>query len=806
MHRFTSKAENALRAAAAVANELGHARVGTEHLLYGLTAEQQGVASRLLEGAGVNTDKLRERLLLLSSAESPKKASERGITPRLSGIIESAGEQAEGATVGTEHLLFCLLSAEDTLAGKILAAIGTDVAGILDDLTILLKGRTRDKDKKRNERQRDSRHTPEHSLRDLRALADDSALDPLIGREAELLRLIRILTRRRKNNPCLIGDPGVGKTAIVEGLAQRIATGNVPELLREKRILSLDIAALVAGAKYRGEFEERMRGLLDLLRADPTLILFIDEIHTIVGAGAAEGAIDAANILKPVLARGEIRVIGATTVREYHRYIERDAALERRFQPLTVEAPNEEDSIAILHGLRERYEKHHGIRITDEAITAAVELSVRYIPDRFLPDKALDLLDEAAAKERLNAVDRENQQDNADDILRQKQKEREDAILTGDFAKAARLRDEIRALHADDATDASPGEQNAPPQPQIGRGEIAEAVSEQTGIPLGRLACDECGRFVELERVLAERVIGQEGAVRAVCHAVRRARTGLRDPRRPIGSFLFLGPTGIGKTELCRALADAYFGSEDALLRFDMTEYMEKHSLSRLIGAPPGYAGYDDEGLLSSAVRRRPYAVVLFDEIEKAHQDITGLLLQILEDGHATDTHGRRIDFSNTIVILTSNIGGRGESINSPIGFANIDPINPIAKLEANAREELKHHFRPELLNRIDEIIVFHRLREGSIQKIARKTLLEACERIERAGYAVCFDENVVAFIAEEGFSEEYGARAIRRAVLHLFEDPFSLGIVNGDIAPGILQSATVERGAIVFRTAVACP
>lgn len=805
MHRFTSKAENALRAAAAIASELGHARVGTEHLLYGLTAEEQGVASRLLEGAGVSADKLLEKMSRLSASDEEKEPHERSITPRLCRIIEDAGTHAEGGIVGTEHLLYALLSADDTLAGKLLTAIGADVQGILDDLRILLKKHTKEQDKKRNERAKDPRRSPEQYGRDLSALAADGALDPLIGREAEVGRLVRILTRRRKNNPCLIGDPGVGKTAIVEGLAQHIASGDVPEPLRGKRILALDISALIAGAKYRGEFEERMRGLLDLVRSDPSLILFIDEIHTIVGAGAAEGAIDAANILKPVMARGEIRVIGATTVHEYHRYIERDAALERRFQPLPIEAPGAEETFAILSGLRERYEAHHGLRISDEAIRAAVELSVRYIPDRFLPDKALDLLDEAAAKECLRARKGEKTLQNNGDIIRQKESERESAILGGEFEKAALLRDELRLLRKKTEELIPTSEGAAYASPIIGRTEIAEAVSEQTGIPLGRITGDERDRLAELEAALGARVIGQEAAVRAICHAVRRARTGLRDTRRPIGSFLFLGPTGIGKTELCRALADAYFGSEEALLRFDMSEYMEKHSLSRLIGAPPGYTGYEDEGMLSSAVRRRPYAVVLFDEIEKAHPDITGVLLQILEDGQVTDTHGRRIDFSNTIIILTSNIGGNAQGTAAPIGFANIDQDSGDAKVESEAIEELKRYFRPELLNRIDETVVFHRLDRRSILKIARKTLIEATQRIEAAGYAVSFGEDVVEFIAERGYSEEYGARAIRRAVLHLFEDVFSLGIVNGAILQAVPQIATVTNGRLVFREALPC-
>ena len=712
--RFTAKAENALRAAMEVASSLGHTYLGSEHLLFGLATERGGVASRILEGGGANADKIRETISLFTGIGRPSRVESADMTPRVRGIIETAGRRAGGGVVGTEHLLDAILRADGCVAKKVLSALGTDVGALLEDLSVLFDDGKKGESKKRNQSPDKSTSPLAEYGRDLSLLAEGGALDPVIGREEETARLIRVLTRRTKNNPCLVGDPGVGKTAIVEGLALRIAKGAVPEPLQNKRIFSLDLSSLIAGAKYRGEFEERMRAMIEALRRDSDTILFIDEIHTIVGAGAAEGAIDAANILKPALARGELRVIGATTLEEYRRHIEKDAALERRFHPILVEAPSKEQTREILAGLRERYEEHHGLHISDEAIEEAIELSVRYLPEHHLPDKALDLLDEAASELRLRHSFAAAEGEKRRAVIKERERDKEAAVLSQDYERASRLRDEIARLVSEDRRLTEEAEDA--PSPILTAELIAEAVSDRTGIPVARLGADETKRLERLPDELSARVIGQEEAIAAVCRAVRRARTGMCDARRPIGSFLFLGPTGVGKTELCRALAESFFGSERALVRFDMSEYMEKHALSRLIGSPPGYVGYEEEGQLSKRLRRRPYSLVLFDEIEKAHPDIFNLLLQILEDGCITDSHGRTVEFRHAIVIMTSNLGEGADRHAPSLGFADIDQ----SKSDSEAAfHELEQHFRPELINRIDEIVLFRRISRESLRKIA---------------------------------------------------------------------------------------
>ena len=797
--RFTSKAESALCSAADIASSIGHTHLGSEHLLYGLASVTDGIASRLLEGIGVHSDKIRDSLSLFSGSDRKNGPHSADMTPRLRDIIEAAGKRAAGGTVGTEHLLYAILHAEGCIAKKILSSLGADTGSLIDDLSILLEKKKDCQGNKRNVSP-SKKEFPRSFGRDLSQMADDGLLDPVIGRDREIARILRILTRRRKNNPCLIGDPGVGKTAVIEGLAARIRRGEVPPELLAKRIFSLDMSALIAGAKYRGEFEERMKELLAAVKSDPNTILFIDEIHTIVGAGGAEGAIDAANILKPAMARGEIRVIGATTIDEYRAHIERDPALERRFQPLLIEAPSKEVTKEILMGLRERYEAHHELMIEEEAIDAAIELSVRYLPERHLPDKALDLLDEAAAEVRMREIEGKENREFFDLILEQKKSEREAAILSGDYAKAALLRDEIHGILAKRE---SPTVNTAGcAKPRVRAADIAATLSEQTGIPISRLDADEEKRLLQLETELASYVIGQPSAVHAVVRAIHRFRTGIAPEHRPTGSFLFIGPTGVGKTELCRVLASSYFGSDDALLRFDMSEYMEKHSIARLIGAPPGYVGYEEEGQLSAAIRRRPYSVVLFDEIEKAHPDVVNLLLQILDEGMLTDAKGRKLDFSNSIVILTSNIGADQEVIQRPLGFAYIDQPDAVRNEDIDYTKPLHRYFRPELLNRIDEIVAFRHLSPTDVQDITKKLLRETLDRIQSAGYVLHVDDDVVSFIAERGYSREYGARAIRRAVNHLFEDSFSTAVLNGLIKKGEAAEASVKDHALIFSSA----
>ena len=704
-----------------------------EHILLALLLEREGVANRILRDIGVDTQQLYQRMMAATTE-----------------ALKRRGQQPGDA------------SQEGSSSGSANPSAGQESAP-----TLMQYGR------------------------DLTAAARAGELDPVIGRSEEIERIIQILSRRTKNNPVLIGEPGVGKSAVAEGLAQKIAEGNVPELLRGKRIVSLDLAGMLAGAKYRGEFEERMKNVMDELKRDRSIILFIDELHTLIGAGAAEGAIDAANILKPALARGEIQCIGATTIDEYRKHIEKDAALERRFQPVQVGEPSKEEAVAILKGLRDRYEAHHKVRITDEAIEAAVQLSDRYITDRYLPDKAIDLIDEAASRVRIRSYTTPPDMKELEAKIQQLNKEKEEAIAHQNFERAAQIRDEERAIHADmEAQRKAWEDRRSTAQRQVGAKEVAQIVASWTHIPVTQLTQDESDRLLHLEETLHQRVVGQDEAVSAVSRAIRRARAGLKDVHRPIGSFLFLGPTGVGKTELCKALAEAMFGDESALVRIDMSEYMEKFSVSRMIGSPPGYVGHDEGGQLTEAVRRKPYSVVLFDEIEKAHPDVFNILLQVLEDGRLTDSTGRTVDFRNTICVMTSNVGAADVEKNSrALGFSSTGKGEMSARsyerMKESMLEELKRTFRPEFLNRVDELIVFHPLDEENILRIAGLMVGSVAQRLKERGIALSWDDNVLQYLAKEGFDPTYGARPLRRAIQRMVEDDLSEEILSGRIKLG---------------------
>lgn len=812
---FTEKANKALNLAIESAEEMRHNYVGTEHILYGLVKEGSGVAATALNECGVTEDALREKLESINGTMSLVELTPDDFTPRTKRVLRAAviiSSKTGYTYVGTEHLLLAILSESDSYAVAFLEELGVSVERLAQAVTKGMQGGADDgfggfeNESAPNGSQKGGSALDKFG-RDLTQAAKNGEIDPVIGREKEIQRVIQILSRRTKNNPVLIGEPGVGKTAVAEGLALEIAKGNVPEILKDKRVVSLDLTGMVAGAKYRGDFEERIKAAIDEVKKSKNTILFIDELHTIVGAGAAEGSADAANILKPSLARGDFQVIGATTLNEYRKYIEKDAALERRFQPVKVGEPTPEQAVQILKGLRDSYEAHHKVKITDEAINAAVTLSSRYIADRYLPDKAIDLIDEGASKVRLASLTSPDNVKELEDEIADYEKEKASAINEQDFERAARLRDEQKELQTklDDAKKKWQ-EQQKGNSGEVTAEDIAKIVSEWTGIPVVQLTKEESERLLNMENVLHERVIGQSEAVTAIAKAIRRGRVGLKDPKRPVGSFIFLGPTGVGKTELCKALAEAMFGDENAMLRLDMSEYMEKHTVSKLIGSPPGYVGFEEGGQLTEKVRRKPYSVVLFDEIEKAHPDVFNMLLQILEDGRLTDSQGRTVDFKNTIIIMTSNVGARLiTEKQSSLGF-NSENENAEESEKKDIKElvtgELRKVFRPEFLNRVDDIIVFNKLNKDEIKQIAVKMLKTLENRLDKMNIKISFTDNAISEIADKGFDENYGARPLRRAIQNEIEDPLSEQMLEGKVKDGAVVTCDFADGQFTFTTA----
>ena len=808
---FTEKARSAMVLAAREAISFRHQAVGTEHLLLGLVIEQEGIAGILLRERGLTAEIVRQEIEALTGYGSNRKEIDPYLmpySPRAKQVVVAATEEAKHLKipqVGTEHLLLGLLQ-EEVLATKIMRdnhiSLEELMKTIYEKIGIQPSKARSTKGQVSGNSAKDKTPTLDSLSRDLTALARQGKLDPVIGRNEEVRRMIQVISRRTKNNPVLVGEPGVGKTAIVEGLAQRMVNGEVPEEIASKRLMMLDMGALVAGTKYRGEFEERMKKIIEEIYTQQDVILFIDELHTLIGAGGAEGAIDASNILKPALARGELQVIGATTLDEYQKYIEKDAALERRFASIHVEEPTAEDSIQILKGLRKHYEAHHHVEITDEAIQAAVQLSVRYITSRRLPDKAIDLMDETAAKARLDVTTKVSPIVLLEEEILQFEQLKNQAIQHQNFDEAAKFRKKELAKRAKleklvEKLESSPQTDYIA---SIGEGDIAEVVSQWTGIPLQQMEKKESERLINLESVLHKRVIGQSEAVSAVARSIRRARSGLKDPRRPIGSFLFLGPTGVGKTELAKTLAEAMFGEQDALVRIDMSEYMEKHSVSRLVGSPPGYVGFDEGGQLTEKIRQRPYAVILLDEIEKAHPDVFNILLQVLDDGHLTDSKGRKVDFRNTVIIMTSNLGAVALREEKSVGFGAKTVQQNHDAMEKRIREELKNSFRPELLNRIDETIVFHKLQKEELRQIVSIMAKEITSRLQELNITVKITSAVLDVLAEEGFDPEYGARPIRRAIQKKIEDPLSEALLSGEIRFGQQVTIGATKGKITIK------
>lgn len=804
--RFTERAQKVLFYAQEEAQALQHGYVGTEHILLGILRED-GVAKKFLNDMGINVEAVRN---LVEEYEGKGDIdlykNEIPLTPRTKRLLELSLLEARNLNhnyISPEHILLALIREAEGVAFTILNNLSADFDKLRKELIDNLSGEqsasTSDLGKANNE----PTPTLDQFGRDLTEMAREGKLDPVVGREKETQRVLEILCRRTKNNPCLIGDPGVGKTAIAEGLAQKIVSGNIPEILRNKRVVTLDLSSMVAGSKYRGEFEERLKKVMDELRKSGSVILFIDEIHTIIGAGAAEGAIDASNILKPALARGEIQCIGATTIDEYRKYIEKDAALERRFQPIMVGEPNKEEAVLILKGLRDKYEAHHRVKITDDAIDAAVNLSDRYITDRYLPDKAIDLIDEAAAKVRIENLIAPPDLKKLESDLEKTTKEKEDSIRVQDFEKAARLRDKEKEIK--DKLEGLKANWNTKKEVSnltVSEAQIAAVVSKWTNIPLEKLTERESERLLKLEEILHKRVIGQDEAVKSISRAVRRARVGLKDPKRPIGSFIFLGPTGVGKTELSKALAEAMFGDENNMIRIDMSEYMEKHTVSRLVGSPPGYVGFDEGGQLTEKVRRNPYSVVLFDEIEKAHPEVFNILLQILEDGRLTDSKGKTVNFKNTIIIMTSNVGASTIKKQKSMGFAFGDEgvkQNEYEKMKENIMEELRRSFRPEFLNRIDDIIVFHQLQEEDLKQIVKLMLDTVSERLREQEIDINFTGESEELLAKEGFDLTYGARPLRRAITKIVEDKLSEEMLKGSVKKGDKVVVSVKDGQLEF-------
>ncbi len=806
--RFTERAQKAVMYAQEEAKYFKHGYIGTEHILLGIL-RVEGISRDLLKNLNVTEDSVRklvEEYVGFGDMEISK--NEIALTPRTKRLLDLSLYEARNLGhnyITTEHMMLALIREQEGVAYTILANLGVSIDKLRADLINgingqgngLASGNTQGAKRKDN-------NTPTLNQfgRDLTVMAREGKLDPVIGRENEIQRVLEILSRRIKNNPCLIGDPGVGKTAIAEGLAQRIVEGNMPELLKNKRIVTLDLSSMIAGAKYRGEFEERLKKVMEEIRKAGDVILFIDEIHTIIGAGGAEGAIDASNILKPSLARGEIQCIGATTIDEYRKHIEKDSALERRFQPVTVGEPSKEEAMEILKGLRDKYEAHHRVKITDEALQAAVNLSDRYITDRYLPDKAIDLIDEAGAKVRIQNLTAPPDLKLIEDDIEKVTKEKEDAISVQDFEKAAALRDREKELKAKlESQKKDWTTQNSFQTQVVGEEQIAAVVSRWTNVPVERLTEKESEKLLKLEEILHKRVIGQNEAVKSVAQAVRRARVGLKDPKRPIGSFIFLGPTGVGKTELSKALAEAMFGDENNIIRVDMSEYMEKHTVSRLIGSPPGYVGYDEGGQLTDKVRTNPYSVILFDEVEKAHPDVFNVLLQILEDGRLTDGKGKTVSFKNTIIIMTSNVGAHTIKKQRTVGFSmEADSANnEYEKMKENIMEELKRSFRPEFLNRIDDIIVFHQLEEKDLREIVKLMLNSVADRLKEQDIYISFDEKSGAYLAKEGFDVTYGARPLRRMITKVIEDKLSEEMLKGNIKQGNSITVTEEEGELKF-------
>ena len=814
LYKFTARAEKAIEIANEIALELGHKYIGTEHLLYGLCKEGTGIASKVLQNQNITDEEILQEIeMLIGTGEEINDREALSFTPRSKRVIENAFIEARklgSEYIGTEHLLIGIMREGDSVAVRIMMDLNIDPRKLYNEIVKVINEDEMDQSSNRSTDKNSGSFNSTPTLNqfgsDLTKQAKEGKLDPVIGRKNEIDRVIQILSRRTKNNPCLIGEPGVGKTAVVEGLAEKIVAEDVPEMLKNKRVVTLDISGMVAGAKYRGDFEERIKKCLSEVKKAGDVILFIDEIHTIVGAGSAEGAVDAANILKPLLARGEVQVIGATTLNEYRKYIEKDSALERRFSPVTVGEPTNEETIQILEGLRDKYEAHHNVKITENAIKAAVELSVRYINDRFLPDKAIDLIDEAASRVKMKTYTMPDSIKEIEEKISSLDREKEEAIRVQDFEKAATLRDkentEKEKLEKEKKKWQNKNSKNVM---NLTEEDIAEVIASWTGIPANKITQDENEKLKHLEETLHKRVIGQNEAVEAVSKAIRRGRVGLKDPNRPIGSFLFLGPTGVGKTELSKALAEALFGNEDAMIRVDMSEFMEPHSVAKLIGSPPGYVGYDDGGQLTEKIRRKPYSVILFDEIEKAHPDVMNMLLQILDDGRLSDSTGRTVNFKNTVIIMTSNVGARMITDKNVLGFSqNANNKESQEKEYENIKKdvmaELKKQFRPEFINRIDDIIVSHKLTGEDINQIIKIMLKQVQNRLKRQEYIVEIDDSVKELVAKKGIDTNYGARPLKRAIQSNVEDKIAEAILDGKIIPKKQGKIVAENDEIVVK------
>lgn len=803
---FTQKANDVLNLAIKAAENFGHTYIGTEHILIGVLKENTSYGAELLTEKGVTLDKIEELIKESTGVGNPTALSPNDFTPTAKRVLEVSFQLARGmrnSFVGTEHLLLALLREGDSSAVKLLSACDVDAEAFTEELVNdLARPNAEFRGSKNGKKGKSNTPTLDEFGTDLTEKARNGGIDPVIGREKEIERVIQILSRRTKNNPCLIGEPGVGKTAIAEGLALKIVKDEVPELLAGKKIVALDLTSMVAGTKYRGDFEERIKKAMDEVKNAKNVILFIDEVHTLIGAGAAEGAVDAANILKPALARGEIQVIGATTIDEYRKNIEKDAALERRFQSVMVGEPTEEETVEILKGLRDKYEAHHKVKIPDEAIESAVKMSSRYIADRFLPDKAIDLIDEAASRVRLKAFTAPPNLKSMEQEIKRLEQEKASAVKSQDFENAAKIRDKEKSLQTllDEEKDKWKNRSGKDIK-VVTTEDIANVVSSWSGIPVTQLTKEESERLLNMENILHERIVGQDKAVSAVAKAIRRGRVGIKNPNRPLGSFIFLGPTGVGKTELCKSLAEAMFGSEDAIIKLDMSEYMEKHTVSKLIGSPPGYVGFEEGGQLTEKIRRKPYSVVLFDEIEKAHPDVFNMLLQILEDGVLTDSKGRKVSFKNAIIIMTSNVGAsKITGNNTSLGFGENSDENK--NIEELVMEDLKRTFKPEFLNRIDEIIVFNRLQKEDIKEIAKRMLKSLDKRLAEMDIELSFTDNAISAIADAGFDDVYGARPLRRAIQQKIEDPLSERMLEKKVVSGGRYVADYKNGEFTFESA----